>query len=354
MNSKYKTQRVAAGNTDLENLEDLWNSAVEDGLIVNEVEAAISDRENRWNAGDRLNVGVRLHDGKAEYFAANVTTGQLIEAAVEERFIEGTGFLCQFNGYRALRPGGERTHLGRQPDISATPADCRFYCGYPERPLSLLTRRPLSQLSLRHWHWNIYYNAFPFDVSGHFLCVPAAMGDSGFTLRHFPQKLTSDFLEDLLFLRTKLPLMFFFSSLHAGASVNHIHIQSVFHRSQLPLERAECIAYRGFTVLTGYLAEAFVFSASAPAEALHECVARLEQQDIPFNLLVVGEKVFLFPRNPEHEVVEEFPGSVLAGPDLAGKIITTDRAAYEHADRGRLQDAFSKACISARKLIDGW
>jgi hypothetical protein len=68
----------------------------------------------------------------------------------------------------------------------------------------------------------------------------------------------------------------------------------------------------------------------------------------------MGERVFVFPRNPEHEVVAEFPGSVLAGPDLAGKIITTDRGAYEQADGSRLQTAFSKACTSARQLIDGW
>jgi len=343
------------GNTGLENLADSWNSAVQDGKIMNEVEAVVSDPEHGWNAGDRLTFGVRLHNGKPEYFGANVTTCQSIEADVKERSVPGTDFICQFNGYRALRPGGARSRYGRQPEISAAPADCRFYCRYPERPLSLLARRPLTQLSLRHWHWNIYYNAFPFDATGHFLCVPALVRGSDIILCHLPQKLTAAFLEDLLLLlRDRPPLMFFFSSLHAGASVNHIHVQAVFHRQQLPLERATCVSYKGFTFLTGYPAEAFVFSARVPTEVLHGCVARLERQGIPFNLLLVGERAFLFPRNADHEVVEEFPGVVLAATDLAGKIITTDRVSYEHADRGRVQNAFSKVCISARKLIDGW
>jgi len=342
-------------NTGWHNLADAWKSAVEEGKINNEFQAAVSDPGHRWKTGDRLRFGLRLHNGQPGYFAINMNTGLPIQMHVEERYVSGTNFACQFNEYRGLRPGGAQFPVGRQPDISAAPSDCRFYCQSPDKPLSIRKRHPLAQVKLQHRVWNVYYNAFPFDAAGHFLCVPCFVRGTDFVLEHLPQRLSLNSIEDLLLLnRDEPPLMFFFSSLHAGASVNHIHIQAVFHRKRLPIEDAQRASYKSITCLTNYIAEAFVFSGCLSATLVHRCVERLQERGVPFNLLLVRGEVFVFPRNPEHEVVEEFPGGVLAATDLAGKIITTDRRSYENADKARVQNAFFKTCVSVRKLIDEW
>src|SRR5579871_4466735 len=149
-----------ASNPTLSNLAASWQFAVQTGKIVNHFEALSSESEHRWHAGDRLQFGLRLHKGKPTYFATNITTGNPIELAVEERLIPDTDFIRHFNGYRSLRPGGTDSYVGRQPQIGSAPTDCRFYCQCPQHPLSLRAREPLAELPLCHYCWKFYYNAF--------------------------------------------------------------------------------------------------------------------------------------------------------------------------------------------------
>jgi hypothetical protein len=338
-----------------QDLSDAWMEAVASGSIANEFDASADDSLGRWSMGDRVRFGLAVSGPSIVYDARNLRTGTRIEAPVDERPVGSTGFVCQFNGYRALKPGGGAPRLGQQPDISPAASACRFYCQDPKKSLSLLKRDPLLQVRLRHGRWNAYYNAIPFEKEGHFLWVPIVVDGAATVIPHFPQLLTREFVEDLLLLFGQTTeAIVFFNSLHAGASVNHIHAQVVFHKQRLAIEDARTIAYKGFTILDGYPAEAICFGSDSDISAIAAAVGRLHAEGIPFNLIMLGRRVLLVPRNPEHEIVEEFPGGVLATMEIAGKIITVDRSAYDRTDATQIGSAFQKVTHSAKQVIDGW
>jgi hypothetical protein len=339
------------GATAEPDLAGLWEESVRRGEISNRFRAARSDPAGRWREGDWLAFGLRLDDGVPRYTASNLTTGLAIEAAVEERPLPGTDFVCQFNGYRALRPRTFPAALGRQPDIPATAAECRFFCADPANPISLRNRRPLYRHKLRQRYWNAYYNAIPFEARGHLLWVPSTP-DPAHKLPHLPQILNSTFVKDLLALAQHAPSWrFSYSSLHAGASVNHFHAQSVLRTGRLAIDSAAVREDRGFHVLSGYPAEGFVFDAHDSADLLALTVDRLQARSLPFNLHITHPKAYLFVRNPDHEIVAEFPADVLAATDLSGKVITSSAETYASIDAKRITQAISKTCLDAAGVI---
>ncbi len=331
-----------------------WNQAVAADKLINQFEASEDDPDGQWQRGDAIAFGVKKEGDRHTYYAQNLTQSREIQGAVEEKQIDNIGFICQFNGYRALRPGGHRRSLGRQPDISPDPQRCRFFCQDSSHSLSLLTRKPLLQVSLQHFTWNAYYNVAPIDPDGHCLWVPTAKDSS--TLSHFPQKLSLPFLEDAFSLFKQLThTLLFFNALHSGASVNHIHFQAMDHKQPLPVEvwplleqplvKSQDCALPDYALLKGYPAQVMVFNRDTPAHKVFLWIDRLQQRNIPFNLMLVGQRIVLIPRNIEHEIVSEFPGNGIAALGMCGKIITIDRAAYLQADETSIKRAFQKMVL---------
>ena len=336
-------------------LYEAWNQAVVEGKLINEFEAAADDLEGRWVKGDAIAFGIHRLSHHNSYYAQNLSQSRTIEGAVEEKQIGSLEnpnanfqFTCQFNGYRALRPGGAPKSLGRQPDISPAPEHCRFSCQNRSDPLSLRRREPLLQRSLTHFTWNAYYNAAPIDPDGHFLWIPEAM--------HYPQALSLEFLTDALHLYRQLDsTLLFFNSLHAGASVNHIHFQSIRYKQPLPVEHWPLTEEnKDYALLKDYPARVMVFSQALLPHVLFPRVLfgwidRFQQRKIPFNLMLVGDRAILIPRDIEHEIVAEFPGNGIAALGMCGKIITVNRDAYLSASDLKIKQAFAKMV-----LADGW
>lgn len=319
-----------------QNLLSAWIKAVKEGKIVNEFEVP---------NGKKIQFGLTIQSGYLKYYAKNIETGCEIPALVEEKMIDQSDFVTQFNGYRALKPGGKIPHIGRQPDISGEAINCRFYCQEPSRKLSILNRDPLIQIALPNYKWNAYYNAMPFEKEGHFLWLPV-FTDRATTIPHIQQELSRAFLEDALALfRQSDRLIVFFNSLHAGASVNHIHLQAIFHKKALSIESASVIKRAGRTILNGYPANGIVFDRNAEFGEIWPCVDFLQKEKILFNLIFIGERICLIPRDPSHEVVAEFPTSVIASVELAGKIITIDRNVYDNISYAMIQKAFQKTTV---------
>ena len=336
--SQYLTRR----------LKDAWDRAVVNGQIMNEFWASETDPQGQWAAGDRITFGIQQKNTLNAYTAYNLTQSLKIQSAVEERAIEGIGenipFTCQFNGYRALRPGGGRKALGPQPDISPAASDCRFFCQDDSHPLSLLVRKPMLQCSLQHFTWNAYYNAAPVEPNGHFLWVPSQPADA---LTHITQRLSFSLLEDALTLFKQLPnMLLFFNSLHSGASVNHIHFQAIAYHQPLPVETWPLKAGNGYFVLDGYVAPLMVFEQPVEAGDVFAWINRFQQRNIPFNLMMVEQRIILVPRDRAHEIVSEFPGNGLAALGMCGRIITVDRSAYLEASKGSIERAFRKMVLS--------
>src|SRR3989344_1301615 len=313
-------------------LSSVWIKAVKDGKIVNEFKAL---------NGDRIQFGLALQNGRIEYYAKNIETGCEMPALVEEKMIGQSGFTIQFNGYRALKPGGRILNIGKQPDISGEATGCRFYCQDSSRDLSILKRDPLVQIALPNYKWNGYYNAAPFEKEGHFLWLPV-FTDKAVAISHIRQELSRAFLEGALTLfRNSDRLMIFFNSLHAGASVNHIHLQAIFHKKALNIESASIIRQGRFTVLDNYPARGIVFHRNAESDEIWPCVDYLQKNGITFNMILIGDRICLIPRNPLYEVVTEFP-TIIASTELAGKIITVDRNIYDNVSYAMIQRAFQK------------
>lgn len=340
-------------------LQEAWNRAVEHNQLINEFQASETDPQGQWVKGDRIVFGIQQQNGTNAYYAHNLTQSRAILSAVEERAIaeigetvsksaeENISFTCQFNGYRALRPGGGRKSLGPQPDISPAPKSCRFACQDSSHPLSLLVREQMLQLPLQHFYWNAYYNAAPIEPDGHFLWVPSQQADA---LTHLPQQLSLPLLEDAFSLFKQLfGSLLFFNSLHSGASVNHIHFQAIAYKQPLLVEKwplKKQTKKQNYSVLDGYLAPLMVFEQPAGASEVFTWIHQFQQRQIPFNLMLIEQRVILIPRNIEHEIVSEFPGSGIAALGICGRIITVDRNAYLSANKHSLESAFQKMILS--------
>jgi hypothetical protein len=331
-----------------QNLSDAWRKVVQSHKIVNVFDA---------DHGNKIEFGIAERNGELVFYARKDSTGEPITATVEERTLDGSGFRLQYNEYRALKPGGKILHPGRQPDISADVKQCRFYCQNPSHNLSLLNREPIAFATLNHWCWIAYYNAAPIEPEGHFLWLPASMDRANFSLPHLLQELTLPVLEDILNLfRSSSKLIFFYNSLHAGASVNHLHWQAVIHKEKLAVENASVrkSANNDWYILQDYPAKGLVCDPDIEPIKLFRTIELLQNRSIPFNLVLIGERICLFPRDENFEVVKEFPGGVVASMELAGKVITVDKDAYRSIRLEDIETAFHNATISIDdRFMDG-
>jgi hypothetical protein len=330
-----------------QNLSDAWVDAVRSGKIVNNFET--TEKEH-------IEFGLRMAGETIEYYAKNLNTGTPISATVEEKMVPGTAFRIQYNGYRALRPGGAARSAGKQPAISGDVEKCRFFCQDPKQPLSILRRDHLCQVALHHYRWNAYYNTAPFEKEGHFLWIPAVIDGALTVSPHLLQYLTLPLLEDVLDLfRQSDSMILFFNSLHAGASVNHIHIQGVFHAERLAIEDAATepsSQIPGCSLLTSsYPANGLVFARDVEASLLFKALNQLQSMGIPLNLILIGERIYLVARDANHEVVPAFPGGGIGSMELAGKIITVDRHAYGRINAKVIGDVLHKVTLPIATIL---
>jgi len=141
-------------------------------------------------------------------------------------------------------------------------------------------------------------------------------------------------------------LLIFFNSLHAGASVNHIHFQAILHRKELSIENAAIIEKASFAVFDSYPVNGIVFNRNVKSSEIWPYIDSLQKNGIPFNLILINNRICLTPRNLLHEVVAEFSTNVIASTELAGKIITTDRNVYDNISYEMIQKAFQKTTVS--------
>lgn len=334
-----------------------WKQAVLENKVINQFEAALDDPDGRWVKGDRIIYGVTSLNQQFVYYARNLTRGCDIKSATAQKQVSdnrnagSTSYLCRLNGYRALRPGSGHRPLGRQPDISADSALCRFHCQNKAHPISLLRREPLLLARLTHFTWRAYYNVAPLDAEGHFLWIPTIPTSSGLT--HMLQRLTPALIEDALQLFGRLShSIFFFNALHAGASVNHIHFQSVSHYQPLPVESSRTMKYKGYDLLDNYPVQAAVFNLQQQSGRLVTYITHLQRSNIPFNWIMLSDLILVVARNGNNAIVSEFPGDGLAALGMCGAIATVDRNAFETVTAARIESAFQKMVIPASHIID--
>jgi hypothetical protein len=323
------------------NLSREWRRAVGADLIR---------AQCQFDDGRRTTWGVMEQDDQLIFYQQDGTASKR-PTDIESREL-ARGLSLAFHPFRPFRPGATRPMPGRQKDLSAEVMACQFGCQDPRRSQSLLGCPALAQVPCPHSTWHAYSNAAPFDADGHFIWVPGLANGVNVVLPHLPQRLTREALADFIFLSPAIVnALIFFNAAHAGASAYHLHFQSVTHRGALAIEMAPRLATAGLTMLD-YAASALVFEQATTPDRIWPMIDRLQQRSIPFNLIGIGETLYLIPRNPEHEVVDEFPGGVLASMELVGRGITGDRAVYEAMTGETYARALRKTTLPPAAVAD--
>lgn len=322
------------------NITDRWNRAGSADLISAECQFP-DGRIIRW--------GVTPHAGRSVFYAEDDPASRH-PTEIETREL-GLGQSVTFHPFRPLRPGASCPTPGRQTVPSPAATACPFGCQNPGKGLSLLCRPALAQAPCPHMTWLAYANAAPFDPNGHLIWVPGLANGVNVVLPHLLQHMTRETIADFLVLSCIDNALLFFNGLHAGASANHLHFQNVTHTSTLAIEMAPRRTEAGLTLLD-YPATALVVEHITGPDQIWPMVERLQERAIPFNLIGIGDTLYLIPRNPEYEVVDDFPGSIMASMELAGRVITGDRAVYETMTAVSLARAQRKTTLPSATLLD--
>jgi hypothetical protein len=331
-----------------------WRDYIAKGGIENEFVAGYNGPERKWKKGDLIKAGLRL-DSKSQprYFAVNVSVGKEIALSMEKATLEH-GFKKQFNPYRLLRPGlpPQRRDPGPQAPTSSNPADCGFKCEEPGDDWSFRKGDPLVAISLPNGLWGCYENFCPFEAEGHFLWVRVQVDSGVLRTEHMPQVMTEELLSDgLTLFRGSKGLLVFFNSLHAGASQDHFHFQAVYAGLEpFAIESAKILEDGGYAWIDGYPIEGLIFPHTALVGQIYKAIKRLNEQQIPYNLIMLRERVYVIPRNAGEEVVEEFPYGVLASMEMAGKFILSDSKNYLQTDCARIRSALEKISLSREQI----
>jgi hypothetical protein len=198
-----------------------------------------------------------------------------------------------------------------------------------------------------------FYNAVPVEAQGHFLWVPVQSQGARNEYPHELQVLDEASVQDFVALaHASSGTATLYNSLHAGASVNHIHFHSVHEGRTGPLIRAAVKAVGAHRLLWDYPATALVFDADPSCKRLWGVIDTLQRNDVPLNLIAVDKRVFVFPRNAHHEAVPEFPDGVIACAELSGKPITTRSEFFNNVTWEQLTEAFRKTCLSNEDILE--
>lgn len=279
-----------------------------------------------------------------------------IEGRIEtgrKRRVAGPALMFQHSPAREHKPGGRRDLIpGRQihPSFEGDGRPCRFLEDEPDHPHSIGRRNPLAWLGVGSG-WAVLPNLSPFEPAGTFVVVPSPrVGE----YPHEPQRLDREAVAGLLAMGAGFDRhLAFFNSAHAGASVNHRHLQLVAVPEELPIENAPVAAHDGFAVLADYPAHGLAFdvSRSDARERLLHAVERLEARHRFYNLVVLGRRAWLFGRNPDREVVEGFPG-IIAGYELAGVILFARSSHYQQAEAAAVARVLSATTLPVAELAD--
>ncbi len=358
------------------NLSEQWEGLVSknNGKAFT-AESAYDGQEVTWDGidpGDVLQLGLKLDTtGKIIYWGRNKTKDQELNRMVVSESIkdsEGrdTGFVKVLNEYRALRPNATKTKpIGRQADPKSVHPDnertCPFGCVDPTKGNSLLNREVSwgdKDQKINGRIWRAQFNAATFEENGHFLWVPDIYDPKQ---RRSQMVLYEDVLDILGLSHNSNNMIFFYNDPHAGGTVNHIHFQSFYRNDNSPMaiEKSKLsllakIKEVAISRLEGYFIEGLVFNNDTNpqlADIIFRFVDLLQNRHIPFNLIFSKDKVYLMPRNPEGEIVKEFPTGVLVSAELCGKIIIVDEKTYNSTDFNKIKAAFSKITV-AREDID--
>ena len=334
-----------------------WQQFLGEGKAFNTFEVKEDGPDKLWVKGDTVKVGLQLDvTGKPEFYATNLTQNRQLVVTPERPEIENEfGFKKCFFPHRLLRGSPPIYELGcQEKEPSSDLSMCNYKCQDPAHRFSLYLQEPFCVLKLSTGRiWALYYNFAPLEEKGHLIWVPATFSGKTFELPHLPQVMTRELLEDTMILaRKSIGFLYYFNALHAGATQHHFHSQLIYVGDELlPIERSTIVAIEGYSLLDNYPINGQVFGPDASPDQVWHSIDRFQQNGNPFNLIMVRGRIFLVPRNPDHEIVKEFPFGVLASVEIAGRIIISDRKNFDETTYEKVVSAFKSSGLERSEVI---
>jgi hypothetical protein len=298
-----------------------------------------------------IRFGVRDSAAGHEFFAVNPGTGTEIPLQAEPPRVTASGLTIKLNEFRRLRPASPILKPGRRPEESFAAEACRFGCQNAEAPNSILRRPVLLRIRGREGELAVIPQLAPLEPA-HVLLVPR----KGKDFPHIDQLLFPELVGEMFAMSAAAPgWMFVFNSMHAGATVRHLHLQGVRWADPLPIEGAVTRREQGFTIIDDprFPAGGFLFD-TAEAWHLSNAIEILQKSGYPLNLLLKAGRAFLFPRHPDHEIVASFPYSGFASMEMAGVIYTSSREAFEAATDERIEETLRVTAIGNEEALRIW
>ncbi|MBM3253291.1 MAG: DUF2029 domain-containing protein, partial [Candidatus Omnitrophica bacterium] len=337
-NGSLKSNAIILG----QDISKAWEVVVRRGLIRN--------RTIHPDTGEEIECGLEVKpDGKIGFYGRMVATGALIDEPVRERLVDNT--LVRLIGFRRLKP----TRSKRMEDF---PPHDYSKCSFCSGLLSLVARKPLGVVNLNNRIWEIHYNISPIEPEGHFLLIPTLLAPFIHTNRR-AQHLNKEDLDDFMTLSSVSDNMaFWYNSPRAGASQNHIHIQASIKREPCNIETkpiewvSDVEGVRVGRVLS-YDATAVVLEGSQEEvnQKLWPLINLLQTEKIPFNIYLpcAGGRVYLFIRNKEAEITEEFPDIKIGIGELVYPFMLETKEAFDEITAEKIASARRKTTLPWEK-----
>jgi hypothetical protein len=285
-----------------------------------------------------IRFGVRDSAAGHEFFAVNPRTETEIPLQAQPPRVTASGLTIKLNEFRRLRPASPILKPGRRPEESFAIEACRFGCQNAEAPNSILRRPVLLRIRGREGELAVIPQLAPLEPA-HVLLVPG----EGKDFPHIDQLLFPELVGEMFAMSSAAPgWMFVFNSMHAGATVRHLHLQALRWSDPLPIEGAVTRREQGFTIIDDprFPAGGFLFD-TAEAWHLSNAIELLQNGGYPLNLLLKAGRAYLFPRHPDHEIVASFPYSGFAAMEMSGVIYTSSREAFDAATDDRINEALA-------------
>ncbi len=303
-------------------------------------------------------IHIRLGDG-AEGGLKTVAPGEFDWSALDERhqpitpveLVEHCGpFVKVWNWLRSHKIGAPKEiRFGRLP----APTRDNFLVSKPDDSRSIVNRPWLAVLAHGTTKLAAIPNAFPYLKDGpHYMVIPAAWEDeSAVQFPYVPQRMTLETARYILEIAASVGADFCVSrnEIHAGCSQDWQH-DHLLGCQLFPVEKVYRAKAGRFTYPLGYPAGCVVIE-RADTMSLWQCITRLQDMEIPFNLLIRDRTVFLFARRVEFEMVSHFPCGVMAVSELSGRLLIGDKDLWRNLDEMTIRTAMARTTRSVEETL---
>jgi hypothetical protein len=331
------------------NISQIWQNMIKQGRLTRK--AIDPETQNEFE----IALAVK-DDGAIEYRARNLTEGKDVEYKVTEEIVPESMFIREFNPFEGFAEKVRPRISGRQPDLPDHSQRCGFSCMDASIETSMLNRKPVAVFKVNGELWQAYSKRIFADKRGHLVLIPDITNPEN----KRGQLITGKDIGAVISMSNESRnTVILYNSLHAGASVNHIHFHLVYHGERLPIEYenfektvtiSDVNVYRS----TDYGIKVIMLEGQNKQEVSSVAlgfISRLQDEGIPFNLLIANGKVYIMPRNIENEVVSEFPRPI-GIRELYGKFTAYNQTEIDELTKEKIASAFNKLSLTEEQIYN--